>query len=413
MNQQEKIKRNSIIIMIIFTLIFAVAIIYTLFSPKKIAPQTAEYFRKINFKTFGGPMSETAWDLGTAPDGGYVICGTTASFGAGKNDAYLVKTDSMGNMDWARTFGGELDDDAISLVCVKDGFVFAGGTMSFGNGAADIYMMKVDYDGDCVWAKTYGGKDYDYAYSINKTNDGGFIVAGYTAISETSDVYLLKTDKNGNKIWDKTYGSYGWDIAYSAVQDRDNGYIVSGYTTSIKNDGSGSLIYLIKTDAEGDCVWARTYGGVRENRGYYAVPDIDGGYIVSSKTTSFISKGVGWDTMTFKVDAKGNSLWTNFIPASSTEVGKSIVINSDKQYLIGTTKKCYGICDTDVYLEVLDAGGNTVMTRIFSGPANDSFASTVLDSQGNYVICGTTSSNGNGRSDMFLMKIGKNGEQIW
>lgn len=412
MSQSEKIKRNSVILMVIFSFIFGAAILNTLLSPKKIPQQAKEYFRKTNFRTFGGPAADIAWDLMQSKDGGFVICGDTRSFGAGGADAYIVKTDIKGDMEWARTFGGPADEAAMSIAPADDGgFVFAGGTKSFGSGETDIYLMKVDAEGDCVWSRTIGGKDYDYAYSIKNTSDKGFIVAGYKSAEERSDAYVIKIDSSGRTQWEKTYGDYGWELAYSAVQDYDKGYIICGYTTSTRN--SSSLIYLVKTDSNGNSLWTRTYGGARENRGYYALPDKGGGYVIASKTTSYISKGVGWDMMAFKVDAKGNSVWTNFIPAADTDIGKSIMIEGAGNYIFGATKRCYGICDTDMCLERVDSKGNTSLMRIYSGAGNDTFNSMIKDKEGSYIICGTTTSSGNGRSDMLLIKVGKDGEQIW
>lgn len=413
MNQKEKIKRNSIIVMAIFSFIFMIAIISTLFSPKKIPPQAKAYFRKLEFKTIGGLAADIAWDITQVKDGGFVLCGDTRSFGAGGSDAYIVKTDDKGDMEWARTFGGEKDDAALSVVSTDDGgFVFAGGTLSYGAGETDMYLMKIDADGDCVWTRTIGGKDYDYAYSIKNTRDKGFIVAGYTSADKRSDAYVVKLDQNGKTQWEKTYGDYSWEVAYSAVQDiNDDGYIVCGYTTSTHK--AASLVYLVKIDAQGNSIWTKTYGGLRENRGYYAAPDKDGGYIVASKTTSYISKGVGWDMMAFKVDSKGNSLWTSFVPAADTNIGKSIIIDDENRIMIGATKRCYGICDTDMFVEWVDSKGNTSQRRIFSGAGNDTFNSMIKDKDGNYIICGTTTSSGNGRSDMLIMKVSRDGEQIW
>lgn len=412
MSQTNKIKRNSIILMVIFSVIFGAAIINKVFSPKKIPPQAKEYFRKIEFKTFGGPAAEIGWDVASAKDGGFVICGDTRSFGAGGADVYLVKTDANGEMEWARTFGDSGDEAGMSVVTAADGgYVIAGGTKSFGNGETDMYIIKVDADGDCVWSRTIGGKDYDYAYSVKNTSDKGFIVAGYSSAEERSDAYVIKLDSSGKTQWEKKYGDYGWELAYSAVEDNDKGYIICGYTTSTIN--AQSLIYLVKTDANGNSKWARTYGGARENRGYYALPDKDGGYVVASKTTSYISKGVGWDMMAFKIDAKGNSLWTTFVPAADTDIGKTVLLDGDKKYVLGATKRCYGICDTDMCIERVDAAGNTSMIRIYSGTGNDTLNSILKDKDGNYIICGTTTSAGNGRSDMMLMKVGPDGEQVW
>jgi hypothetical protein len=132
------------------------------------------------------------------------------------------------------------------------GYTVAGYTGSFGAGDYDVFLIKTDANGNIIWAKTYRGASWDEAYSVQQTSDGGYIVAGYTGSFGAGgyDIFLIKTDANGNIIWAKTYRGASWDEAYSVQQTSDGGYILAGLTRSF---GVGeSDIFLIKTDADGN-----------------------------------------------------------------------------------------------------------------------------------------------------------------
>jgi hypothetical protein len=152
---------------------------------------------------------------------------------------------------WQKTFGGSGDDEALSIQQTQDGgYIMVGYTSSFGVGNWDVYVIKLDANGDNVWEKTYGGSGYDIAYSIQQTSDGGYIIAGKTEDFYSGDVYIIKLDKDGNKMWEKTFGGSGDDGAYSIQQTKDGGYIVAGYTSSF--GAGGSDVYVIKLDENGN-----------------------------------------------------------------------------------------------------------------------------------------------------------------
>jgi hypothetical protein len=154
---------------------------------------------------------------------------------------------------FARTYGGTNNDWSRSVRRTSDGgYIVAGRTGSFGAGGADVFLIKIDANGNISWAKTYGGTYSDEAYSVQQTSDGGYIVAGYTNSfgAGNTDFFLIKTDANGNVQWAKTYGGTNWDEAFSVQQTSDGGYIVAGRTASF---GAGvEDFFLIKTDANGD-----------------------------------------------------------------------------------------------------------------------------------------------------------------
>jgi hypothetical protein len=179
--------------------------------------------------------------------------GLSISFGAGGGDIFLIKTDASGNVQWAKTYGGTSADEAFSVQQTSDGgYIVVGLTNSFGAGTEDIFLIKTDASGNLQWAKTYGGAIGDRALSVQQTSDGGYIVAGLTNSFGAGglDIFLIKTDASGNVQWAKTYGGTDWEDAFSVQQTSDGGYIVAGRTWSF--GAGGSDIFLIKTDANGN-----------------------------------------------------------------------------------------------------------------------------------------------------------------
>jgi hypothetical protein len=265
-------------------------------------PMSATWFAK----TYGGTDDDGAFSVQQTSDGGYIVAGTTWSFGAGGADIFLIKTDANGNRIWTKTYGGTNDDTAFSVQQTSDGgYIVAGYTYSFGAGYSDFFLIKTDANGNIQWAKTYGGTRWDYASSVQQTSDGGYIVAGGTysfGAGWDDDIFLIKTDANGNIQWAKTYRGASGDGAMSVQQTSDGGYIVANYTLSF---GAGWLnIFLIKTDANGNVQWAKTYGGTVWDMPFSVQQTSDGGYIVAGATSSF-GTGSG-DIFLIKTDANGN-----------------------------------------------------------------------------------------------------------
>jgi hypothetical protein len=246
-------------------------------------------------RTFGGSSDDRALPVQQTADGGYIVAGVAQSFGAGSWDFYLVKTNSLGDTLWTRTYGGSGSDVAYSVQQTTDGgYIVAGYTYSFGAGGGDFYLVKTNSLGDTLWTRTYGGSNSDQAQSVQQTADGGYIVAGYTSSfgAGLTDFYLVKTNSQGDTLWTRTYGGSSYERGYSVQQTADGGYIVAGITSSF---GAGSVdFYLVKTNSLGDTLWTRTYGGGGADGASSVQQTADGGYIMAGYTYSF---GAGLEDM--------------------------------------------------------------------------------------------------------------------
>jgi hypothetical protein len=305
-------------------------------------------------KTYGGTNDEWASSVQQTSDGGYIMAGRTRSFGAGGVDVFLIKTDAFGNVQWAKAYGGGGADLAFSVQQTSDGgYIVAGLTHSFGASNGDFFVVKMDANGNIQWAKTYGGTGADTAWSVQQTSDGGYIVAGYTRSfgAGNLDIFLIKTDEFGNVQWAKTYGGAGDDRAYSVQQTSDGGYILVGETRSF---GTNYDIFLIKTDANGNIIWAKTYAETNDDRTYSVQQTSDGGYIVAG--TRRIS--LNYSIFLIKTDANGNVQWAKAYGGGGEDRAFSVQQTSDGGYIVTGRTGSFGAGGVDVFLIKTDANGD-------------------------------------------------------
>jgi hypothetical protein len=315
-------------------------------------------------KTFGkssGDRSLTE-DRGSSVketnDGGFVVIGRTSSFGTGDYDLWLIKTDANGSELWNKTFGGLNDDWGSSVQQTNDGgYIISGTTKSFGaEGSDDVWLIKTDANGNKIWNQTFGGSAGDWGLSVRQTKDGGYVVTGYThslAIGG-DDIWLIKTDANGNELWNQTFGGTTDDWGSSVWQTRDDGYIITGRTSSF--GAGGEDIWLIKIDANGTQLWDKTFGGMKDDWGSSVQQTTDGGYIVAGWTESL---GAGGDDVwLIKTDANGNELWNQTFGGSAGDWGLEVQQTGDSGYIVAGWTESLGAGGDDVWLIKTDAYGN-------------------------------------------------------
>ncbi len=212
----------------------------------------------------GGGDDGVPYTIIQSKDGGYALAGYTLSYGAGNADVYVVKLDSAGNLKWTRTVGGPLGDAGYSICETYDkGYAITGyeAETTFGAGSDDVYLIKLDSLGNLLWTKTLGGTKNDQGWSIIQSKDSGLVIAGFTASfgAGSQDIYLAKTNASGTLLWDRAVGGLPTDYGYCVVQTHDGGYAVGGYTDTY---GQGSYdIFIVKFDSNGNTCGASEAAG--------------------------------------------------------------------------------------------------------------------------------------------------------
>lgn len=351
-------------------------------------------------KTYGGSNHDIGYSVQQTADGGFIIVGSTESFGAGHNDIYFIKTSASGDAMWTKMYGDIDNDYGYSVYQTSDG-----GYIISGASGSDIYLLKTDSNGDTIWTKMFGGDYVDIGYAVEQTSDGGYIISGVSWNAFGScDAYLLKTDETGDSLWANTYGGEGYDYFFSVQETSDGGYIATGYTTLNGMDTSQD-IYLVKTDENGNEMWTRRYGGNRVESGSSVQVTFEGGYIISGYTETF---GPGYyDVYIIKTDINGDSLWTKAYGWTGEDYGNSVHQTLNGGYIVAGSTKPFnsGYDEVDIYVLLLDTKGDTLWTKTYGGAKREKAYSVQQTSDRGYVIVGYTQSYGGGGSDVYLIKI--------
>ncbi|MBI4453757.1 hypothetical protein HY636_03885 [Candidatus Woesearchaeota archaeon] len=380
-------------------------------------------------KTFGGSDDDEAFSIQQTFDGGYIAAGWTKPINTSLSDALVFKLDSNGNLEWDKTIGGSGADAVKSILQTDDGkYIAAGWTYSKGAGENDAWVLKLDTNGEIEWEKTFGEKNYDGVNQIFPTKDGGYIAAGstYPKGVGNNNALVLKLDQDGNKEWDKNFGGINSDSAYSTQQTTDLGYIVAGSTSS---KGAGNYDgWVFKLDLNGELEWDKTFGGSDSDWVKSIHQTTDGGYIaageknISSSDTDMGDAYVYGDAWVFKLDSNGNLEWDKAFGKYGWEnIAYSVRQTNDGGYIaVGKTpQKDLGNNWDNYDLSILyyawvfkfDSSGNLEWDKNFGESyfADEAYSIQQTTDLG-YIVAGSTTSKGAGGSDAWVFKLDKNGD---
>jgi hypothetical protein len=369
-------------------------------------------FSQITFdRVFGGNSTETAYKVEICDDGGFITVGYTRSYGPGFANMHIIRTDKYGFQMWDFVEGGNNVDRGYSIAVTKDGeFVAVGMTNSFGAGAEDIMVVKLDKNGNKLWRKTFGGSAADEGWDIRETSDGGFIITGFTNSwgATLFDAFLLKIDKHGNEQWKRIYGGNLFDGGYCVRQTTDGGYAFLGQTQSmgsIKGD-----FYFVKTDSQGNIEFTKTFGGTEEEEGrYFALTD-DGGYILAGKSASPGSGALGdEDYYVIKLDAAGEVKWEKRYGGDKKDSAKSIEPTKDGGYIVTGSSRSFNWQTPRVWILKLDGNGNQKWAKNYGGWDHDHGHHIMPTDDGGYIATGHYNRDASKGEDTYLLKLDAQG----
>jgi hypothetical protein len=350
---------------------------------------------------YGGDDDDFAWSVIATTDGGYLLGGWTQSFGSGMDDVWLLKTNFQGDSLWNLSYGILTDDRAEAVIEVPDGYLAAGFSNGIVSGEKDMLLLKTDLDGNLLWHRTYGGASPDQARALAPVAGGGCVMAGNTASYGVagSDLWMLKVDSEGDSIWSRTFGGEGTEWAYAVTPASDGGFVAAGITTSF--GAGGNDMWLVKASANGDSLWSHTYGGNSQDEARAVIETSDGGFLIAGQTYSFGSFLT--DMWVVKTDANGDSLWSRTFGAIDEDEAWDVVETSDGGYLIAGMTESFGSGDKDMWLVKMSLDGDSLWSQTYGGPAADGAYALVQDFYGDYILAGKSWSFSAGRNDMWLV----------
>ncbi|RMG88550.1 MAG: hypothetical protein D6714_00520, partial [Bacteroidetes bacterium] len=289
-------------------------------------------------RNYGGPGSDKAGSVAETPAGDYLVAGSSLSVGGdvgnnyGEEDAWLVKLSPDGQILWEKNYGGSANENIEEVRVAQDGGILLigysesnDGDVGGNNGDFDFWMVKLDADGNLVWSHHYGGSAADWGYRVRETQSGELVVAGSTFSSNGDvsdnkgfyDFWVFKTDAGGNMLWERNFGGITEERAYALELAENEDIIVAG--TSISGDGDvggnngGNDAWFIRLSPDGDLLWSRNYGGIQEDRSFSIAPTLDGGFVsagISRSSNADVANNYGAkDGWIVKLDANGNLEW--------------------------------------------------------------------------------------------------------
>ena len=343
-------------------------------------------------RTYSDSGITNAYDVIATYDGGYAITGFKTCSMFNCQDFFLLKLDSLGNVEWVRLYDEfGFDDQANSLIQTTDsGFVMTGFSSTPPNLGRNVRIVKTDKNGNLLWNRNYGNTGCEEGYDVEQTFNGGFIIATQADTGGTCNeiqIELIKTDALGIIEWQTQYYNAGQGRAVAVEQTADSGFVCTGVTNFIITTTSGEDVFLLKTDKNGNEQWVKFYGNEGSERGEDVIVSSDGGFVIAGYggTTNALAYVI-------KTDLLGDTIWTQTYPHWDQTYGAGIIEDNFSNYLITGNSALTG--NSSLYLlKTNSVNGTKIWEKTFKDTpnSNTSANSIALTQDGGYIMCGITS----------------------
>jgi hypothetical protein len=358
-------------------------------------------------ETYGGSSVEYATCITNTFDGGFAVTGYTYSYGYGNYDICLLKLHHNGSLQWVKTIGGVNEDISYCLIQSSDsGYVLVGSTKSYGLGYyEDMFIIKLNSIGELLWARTIGTSGSDIAYTLKQTEDGGYIVVGYSVTYSPPEygLMIVKINDSGTIEWTKMAGKSGSGLlSPSVILTADGGY---GIATTIDSLFGKTDICFIKLNNLGMLQWSCAIGGTYWEESWSVIQTGDNGYAITGYSNTF-GAGDNPDLYIVRLNNIGQFEWTRTIGgAINDDYAVSLMNTNDGGLIIAGECFSFGAGSIDMYMVKLDSKGRLIWNKTIGGNDQDFMRSFVRDNDGGYVAVGRTYSFGAGNSDMYIVKM--------
>lgn len=357
-------------------------------------------------KLYGNNSSENCNDIVELNDGIFILTGYTYSEGNGLSDLYVKKISPNGDELWTKVIGGTKRDEGTSIAVSEDNIYITGFTTSFGAGAKDIILIKLDLDGNQLWSKYFGGVKDDIARKIIVSFQNEIIICGETFSfgQGQDDLLLLRLNLEGDLISQTVYGYPQSDMAFDITETTQGTFLVSGATGYPTNKRD---IWLLEFSSQGEVMMEKFYGDADGNDWGFKVLEYNDNYYIAGKAD--IHGYDFYNMMLLKVDKNGNVIYLDKNgDRYQYEFGNDFIIKDDKVFLCGVTKSYelsneISIISTDIESGLHD---NSNISQInLSNTGNDWVNKILISKDLNFIIAGETNSLGSGGNDIFVMKL--------
>ncbi|TRW22213.1 T9SS type A sorting domain-containing protein [Flavobacterium zepuense] len=379
-------------------------------------------------KSFGSVGDDIFYDVAPTLDGGYISAGFSTHDPTYPNNiavnAIMVKTDAAGELQWQHLYGGLGDERARKVLQNTDGtYLIAGETSSTPEGSAailsDIWLLKIDSEGNEVWSKTFGGSDNEFLSSFEPTSDGGYVMCGYTFSNDGDvlgnhgdyDMWVVKLDTEFEIEWQACLGGETADYGYMATETPDGDFIVTG---AVQPPDNPSEYGVYKLDSEGTTVWGATFGGGWHDSPYDIAFTPNGGYIIAGQddSTDITDNLGGADAWLLKIDADGVQEWAKSYGSPGDDLAWGIVPVTGGYVVSGyTAADEMGAAGPNAWLFKIDEEGTVLLEETFGGNLFERFYAFKQTDDNGFILSGTSTSNdgdltqNNGAFDAWLVKL--------